>query len=208
MRRAVDILSEAPNELLNCISPARYVGGEFNPKAKSNALLQTVFVFPDLYEIGMSNNALKIIYNRINELDDVSCDRAFAPAPDFEALLNKKNIPLYALETGLVLREADLLLWTLSYELCATTILAMLKTSQIPLHASQRGTDSPILIAGGPCVSNPLPFSPFFDAFLDRRGGRNNARRQAGKRRLWKLFRASLRITGSKKTRGRTQRAA
>jgi radical SAM family uncharacterized protein len=165
VRRAVDILSEAPNELLNCISPARYVGGEFNPKAKSNALLQTVFVFPDLYEIGMSNNALKIIYNRINELDDVSCDRAFAPAPDFEALLNKKNIPLYALETGLVLREADLLLWTLSYELCATTILAMLKTSQIPLHASQRGTDSPILIAGGPCVSNPLPFSPFFDAF-------------------------------------------
>lgn len=151
--------------LLGCQSPARYAGGEIGRRAKRAAALRAVFAFPDLYEIGMSNNALKIIYNRLNDIDDVSCDRVFAPAPDFEALLCEKNIPLYGLDTGIPLCDVDILLFTISYELCATTILAMLAAGRVPLRSAERGKSDPIVIAGGPCASNPLPFSPFFDGF-------------------------------------------
>ncbi|AEF81845.1 TIGR03936 family radical SAM-associated protein [Leadbettera azotonutricia] len=113
----------------------------------------------------MSNQALRILYNYLNCIDDVSCDRAFAPAPDFEALLRNKGIPLYGLDTGISIKSVDLLLFTLGYELGITGVLTMLDLGAIPLHADERGEDDPIVIMGGPCVSNPLPYASFIDAF-------------------------------------------
>ncbi|MDR2481870.1 MAG: TIGR03936 family radical SAM-associated protein [Spirochaetaceae bacterium] len=164
-REYIDILDAVGKDLFCCESPARYAGGESGCLARREASLQTVFVFPDLYEIGMSNNAFKIIYNRLNNIYDVSCDRAFAPAPDFEKLLAEKNVPLYGLDTGLALRSSDLLMITISYELCAVTILSILKASKLELHSADRGENDPVVIAGGPCCSNPLPYARFFDIF-------------------------------------------
>jgi radical SAM superfamily enzyme YgiQ (UPF0313 family) len=113
----------------------------------------------------MSNQAIKILYNRINNIEGISCDRAFAPAPDFESFLQQENIFLYALDTGIVLKDVDILMFTLSYELGITGVLAILQAAHIPLRAGERGGGDPITIAGGPCVSNPLPFAPFFDFF-------------------------------------------
>ncbi|MDR2864908.1 MAG: TIGR03936 family radical SAM-associated protein [Spirochaetaceae bacterium] len=161
----IDIIKEIGPLLLTITSPSRYVGGEWGRRAKKDAGLQTVIAFPDLYEIGMSNNALKILYNRINDLDDVSCDRVFAPAPDFEALLKEKNIPLYALDTGLSLKDSDILMFTLSYELGITGVLSILESAGIGLRAKDRCDSDPIIIAGGPSISNPLPYSRFFDFF-------------------------------------------
>jgi radical SAM-linked protein len=106
----------------------------------------------------------------MNNIKGVSCDRSFAPAPDFEKLLREKNLPLYGLDTGISLASVDLLMFTLGYELGLNGILTMLNASGIPLHCSERksngeGKDYPIIIAGGPAVSNPLPYSPFIDAF-------------------------------------------
>ncbi|MDR3301998.1 MAG: TIGR03936 family radical SAM-associated protein [Spirochaetaceae bacterium] len=165
MARNVDIVQKLGGKLLELASPARWTGGEYGRLAKANAPLQTVIAFPDLYEIGMSNNALKILYNRINALDGISCDRVFAPAPDFESLLQQENIFLYALDTGIVIKDLDILMFTLSYELGITGALAILQAAGIPLRAAERGGDNPITIAGGPCVANPLPFAPFFDFF-------------------------------------------
>jgi radical SAM superfamily enzyme YgiQ (UPF0313 family) len=151
--------------LLEVEKPGRYVGGEFGRLAKPGALLQSAIAFPDLYEIGMSNQALRIIYNRLNEIEDISCDRVFAPAPDFESLLKKKGIPLYGLDTGIPLNSLDLLLFTLAYELGVTSVLTILDTGGIPVRSEERGEGSPIVIMGGPCVSNPLPYAPFIDAF-------------------------------------------
>jgi radical SAM-linked protein len=146
--------------------PARYVGGEAGGISKKDAALRTLIAFPDLYEIGMGNQAVKIIYNRMNALSDVSCDFAFAPAPDFEKLLGEKKIPLYGLDTNLSLACLDLLMFTIGYELALNGILTMLDVSGIPLHCDERSAGGyPIIIAGGPAVSNPLPFSPFIDAF-------------------------------------------
>ncbi|MDR0551447.1 MAG: radical SAM protein, partial [Spirochaetaceae bacterium] len=173
--------------LLNVEKPARYTGGEYGRLAKRDAALYTAICFPDLYEIGMSNHALKIIYKRMNALDGIMCDRAFAPAPDFETLLAKKNIPLYGLDTGIPLRSVDVLMFTLGYELGITALLAMLQSASIPIHNEERciskydtseisvlkddkyenggHSEFPIVMMGGVCASNPLPYSKFIDAF-------------------------------------------
>ncbi|MCL1836906.1 MAG: TIGR03936 family radical SAM-associated protein [Treponema sp.] len=151
--------------LLGVEKPARYCGGEYGRLAKKESAFQTLIAFPDLYEIGMSNQAFRIIYNNLNNISGISCDRAFAPAPDFENLLRDRGLPLYGLDTGISLKSLDLLLFTLGYELGFSGILAMLDVSGIPLRCEGRGEDDPLIIAGGPAVSNPLPYSAFVDAF-------------------------------------------
>ncbi len=151
--------------LLSVEKPARYTGGEYGLLAKKEAALQMVIAFPDLYEIGMSNQAVKILYNNINRLDNVSCDRVFAPAPDFEQLLKEKSIPLYALDTGIALKDADILGFSFGYELGFSGALSILQSGGIPLKNADRTQNDPIIMMGGPCVSNPLPFSHHIDAF-------------------------------------------
>ena len=164
MTRYINPIKDIGSSLLDIEKPARYTGGEYGIYAKEG-ILKTAVVFPDLYEIGMSNQALRIIYNRLNQMEDVSCDRAFAPAPDFEKLLLEKGIPLYGLDTGIVLADTDLLLVTLGYELGITGILSVLYSSGLALRSADRSSGTPIVIMGGPCVSNPLPYSLFVDAF-------------------------------------------
>jgi radical SAM family uncharacterized protein len=161
----VDPLNDIGALLLEVDKPGRYCGGEHGRLAKKDAPLQTLIAFPDLYELGMSNQAFRIIYNGLNRIPGISCDRAFAPAPDFERLLRDKGLPLYGLDTGISLKRLDLLFFTLGYELGITGILTMLDVSGIPLRCDQRGEDDPLVIAGGPAVSNPLPYSNFIDAF-------------------------------------------
>ena len=174
----VDIITRLGGRLLEVDKPQRYTGGEYGILCKNNAPqppdaphlpdapLRTLIAFPDLYEIGMGNLALKIIYNRLNKIEDITCDRAFAPAPDFENLLRENNIPLYGLDTGTSLDSFDLLMFTIGYELGLNGVFTMLDVSGIPLRREERNPLSfPVIIAGGPAVSNPLPFSPFIDAF-------------------------------------------
>jgi radical SAM superfamily enzyme YgiQ (UPF0313 family) len=167
--RYVDPVKELGGSLLSVDKPARYTGGEVGRLAANKNIseddLTSIIAFPDLYEIGMGNQALRIIYNHLNSIDNIFCDRTFAPAPDFEKLLRENNIPLYGLDTGISLASVDLLMFTLGYELGLNGILTMLDVSGIPLHCNERGIDHPIVIAGGPVVSNPLPYSSFIDAF-------------------------------------------
>ena len=112
----------------------------------------------------MSNNAIRILYNELNRREGVRCERVFAPAPDFEALLESKGLPLYTLEGGHPLSSVDLLGFSVGYELAATSMLAILKSGHIPLRAEDRGEEDPIVIGGGPAISNPHPFAFFLDA--------------------------------------------
>lgn len=161
----INPLTDLGETLLEVEKPNRYVGGEYGCLATRDADLRLLIAFPDLYEIGMSNHALRILYNQLNQLEGVSCDRAFAPAPDFEQILYRQGIPLYGLDTGIRLGDLDLLLFTLGYELGITGVLTMLDTAGIPLRAAARTQAHPMVIMGGPCVSNPLPYAPFIDAF-------------------------------------------
>ncbi|HHV65146.1 MAG TPA: TIGR03960 family B12-binding radical SAM protein [Peptococcaceae bacterium] len=152
------------------MKPGRYVGGEWNIIHKNwdQTQVHTAFIFPDVYEVGMSNLALRIIYGLINSYDEYLCERAFAPWPDMEEKLKEEGLPLYALESFRPLKDFDVLGFTLQYELSYTNILNILRLSGIPLRsAERRGAQSyPWIIAGGPCAYNPEPIAPFIDFFV------------------------------------------
>lgn len=149
--------------------PGRYLGMEYGAYRKDpeSAQVLTAMVFPDLYEIGVSNYGHKLLYSQVNSRSGYLCDRVYAPASDMRALLRETNTPLYGLETLLPLSRFDLLAFTLQYELNYTTILGILEASEIPFRSQNRPDwTTPLLIAGGPGSSNPMPLTPFFDAFI------------------------------------------
>jgi len=151
--------------LLTVQNPARYLGGEYGQIHKESADLTVALTFPDLYEIGMSNLAIKIIYDRLNKIDRVRCERVFAPAPDFETLLLDRGVPLYTLESGIPVGMTDILAVSLGYEPGITALLTILHSSGIPFRCTDRTDKDPVVLAGGCGVTNPAPFSAFIDAF-------------------------------------------
>lgn len=148
--------------------PARYIGGELNSynKDKNSVAIRYAFCFPDVYEVAMSHLGTKILYHLMNEREDTFCERCFAPWPDMEKLLRENNIPLGTLETKDSLREFNILGFTLQYEMSYTNILNMLDMCEIPLRASERGEEYPIIMMGGPCAYNPEPLYNIADAFV------------------------------------------
>ncbi len=146
--------------------PIRYTGGEYNITVKTNPLVRVGIVFPELYEIGMSNTGIKIIYHLFNSIDGIQCERVFAPWPDFGERLIHEGIGLYGLETGKPISSCDLLGFSLQTELCYTTVLYVLELAGIPFRRTARDKRHPLLIAGGPAVLNPAPLSEVFDAFV------------------------------------------
>jgi len=146
--------------------PGRYMGLELNSIVKETASLRMALSYPDLYEIGMSNNGLRILYNILNALPEVACERVFAVEADFERVLRRSRVPLYTLETYTPLHELDILGFNLSHELLCTNVLQILDLGGIPLHRAERKGSEPVIIAGGEGASNPFPMSDFIDAFF------------------------------------------
>ena len=148
--------------------PARYTGGEYNAVHKDHADVQVKFAlaFPDTYEIGMSNLGIRILYHILNKRSDTVAERVFAPWTDMEAEMRAHEIPLYALESGTPIRDFDIIGFSLGYELTYTNVLNMLDLAGIPVLASERGEDDPLIIAGGCCTVNPEPMADFIDAFV------------------------------------------
>ncbi len=153
--------------LLSVEKPGRYTGGEYGIIKKSdNARLKVAVSFPDLYEIGMSNQAVKIIYHILNSIEGVVCERVFAPAPDFEAELRTRALPLYTLESGTPLAQFDIIAFSVGYELTITNVLNILDLGGINVLKEKRAQNQPIILAGGPAVTNPAPFKDFFDCIF------------------------------------------
>ncbi|MDD4168828.1 MAG: TIGR03960 family B12-binding radical SAM protein, partial [Desulfotomaculaceae bacterium] len=148
--------------------PARYTGGEWNAIRKdwSEVDLKVVFAFPDVYEVGMSHLGMQILYSIVNSRNDTLMERVFAPWPDMEEKMREHKLPLFALESYRPVRDFDVISFTLQYELSYTNVLNMLKLAGIPLRASQRGNEYPLVIAGGPCAFNPEPLASFIDLFV------------------------------------------
>jgi radical SAM family uncharacterized protein len=153
--------------LLQIEKPARYIGNEVNMVVKNPKEVDVRFAmcFPDVYEIGMSHLGIQIIYDMLNKREDVYCERVYSPWVDLDKILREKNIPLFAIESQEPIKQFDFLGITLQYEMCYTNILQILDLSGIPLKATERGEEDPIVIGGGPCTYNPEPIADFFDLF-------------------------------------------
>jgi radical SAM family uncharacterized protein len=166
------MLPQFPDEIESFLpditKPGRYIGNELNiiRKDPRSVLLRMVLCYPDLYEVGMSNLGLRILYEAVNRLKRFYCERVFAPWPDFEAKLRERNIPLYSLETYTPLSSFDIIGFSIGYELLYTNILNILDLGDIHLRSSDRTEESPLVIAGGPAVFNPEPVADFIDVFV------------------------------------------
>ena len=147
--------------LFKATKPYQYVGGELLSSNKDfdKASVRFAFVFPDKYEIGISNLGVRIIYDRVNSVERFMADRAYAPEPDFKPEF------LYGVESKRALKDFDGIGFSVQYELSYPTILKMLDMSGISVRNDDRKEDEPIIFAGGPCTYNPLPISEFIDVF-------------------------------------------
>ncbi len=150
--------------LLQFQKPSRYINREWN-SIHRNGSIKIALCFPDVYEIGMSHLGLKILYEILNSMDDVSAERVFAPWPDMEGYLKAEGHYLSSLEGKRPIKEFDIIGFSLQYELSITTVLNMLSLGGVPVLKQER-KGLPLVIAGGPCTVNPSPFGKFFDALF------------------------------------------
>ena len=149
--------------------PGRYIGNEINSiqkKNKKSIKIRIALAFPDVYELGISNLGLQILYHILNQEKWIQAERVYAPWTDMEEQLRAKKIPLFTLESKTALKNFDILGITLQYELHYTNIINMLDLAQIPIWQKHRKEDTPLVIAGGPCAFNPEPISDFLDCVV------------------------------------------
>ena len=162
--------------LENVLKPGRYIGNEFAIKSKNiselsesekNSKVFFALAFPDIYEVGMSNLGMQILYEIINSHDDFSAERVFSPWIDLEENLRKNKIKLFSLENKIFLDEFDIIGFSIQHEMQYTNVLNMLDLANLNLRSSKRAKlKKPIICAGGPAVINPLPMAPFIDFFV------------------------------------------
>jgi len=148
--------------------PARYAGNEWNSIVKDwdAADVRIALVYPDLYEIGMSNLGLSILYDLVNGQPKTLAERAYAPWGDMDAQVRKASLPLFSLESKHSLKDFDIVGFSLGYELTYTNVLNMLDLAQIPVFAAERDDSHPLVVAGGCCVLNGEPMAEFIDLFV------------------------------------------
>jgi radical SAM family uncharacterized protein len=127
---------------------------------------RVALAFPDIYELGMSNLGLAILYDILNNEPDVLAERVYSPWSDMETEMRSGRVPLFTLESKHPINEFDILGLSLPYENLYTNALNLLDLAQIPILTADRGEADLIVIAGGHATYNPEPMADFFDAFL------------------------------------------
>jgi len=174
--RIIEIIgSRIERELLPFVRrPARYIGGEVNQVRKDLAHCDLTFAlcFPDVYEVGMSNLGMPILYDILNQMDGVAAERVFAPWTDAEAILRRNHIPLFSLESKAALRGFDVIAFSLTNELCYTNVLNLLDLAGLAVRRRDRAEDDPLILAGGGMANCCEPMAEFIDLFVLGEGER------------------------------------
>jgi radical SAM family uncharacterized protein len=187
--------------------PAQYVGREINARNADvrAADVSVVMAFPDAYTIGISHLGSQILYQMLNDIPGVACDRAYCPLPDAEALMRQFHLPLFGWESRAAVADFDVVGFSLGYELCLTNVLTMLDLAGIPLAAADRHENHPLVIAGDTLADTPQAMAQFIDLFLVGDGERPLAQfvqllrkaKAAGASREEILLAAAKTITGA-----------
>lgn len=157
------IATELKKHLLEVEKPSRYLGNEMNSIHKQEFKSHMCLVFPDIYEVGMSNLGLRILYSIMNKVEGFYLERGFAPNSDMEEIMRREGISSFSLESKTALRDFDIVGFSLSYEMSYPNVLNILDLGKIPFHASDRDDSYPIIMGGGTCMMNPAPMEKFFD---------------------------------------------
>src|SRR6187397_2597954 len=146
--------------------PIQYVGGELGAVVKDwdAATVRWALMYPDAYEVGLPNQGVQILYEVLNEQDDVLAERTYAVWPDLEALMREHGVPQFTVDAHRPVRDFDVLGLSFSTELGYTNMFTALDLAGIPLESKDRTLDDPIVLAGGHAAFNPEPIADFLDA--------------------------------------------
>ena len=144
--------------------PSRYINHEWGSVYKPDADFRFCMVYPDTYELGQANQALRILVNVVNAREGMVAERGFLPAPDMCDALRAAGLPMFSIESCVPLGAFDAIGITLPHELAATNVLETISLAGLAIRAEDRSEDDPIVLGGGPCAFNPEPYAPFFDA--------------------------------------------
>ena len=164
MRKMTDLWPRLEPLLRDAERPSRYLNHEFGCVRKQDADFAFCMVYPDTYELGQANQALRLLVNVVNASENLCAERAFLPAPAFCDVMRREHLPLFSIESCAPLREFDAIGITLPHELAATNVLETLDLAGIPIRSEDRSENDPFVLGGGPCAYNPEPYAPFFDA--------------------------------------------
>ncbi len=146
--------------------PSRYIDHEWGTLSSPEAGYRACLIYPDVYEVGLPNQGIAILYATLNAQEGISCERGYVPWVDMADLMREAGVPLLSLEGAAPVASFDVVGIHIPHEMAATNVLEALDLAGIPLRSSDRGDDDPLIIAGGPSVYNPEPLAPFIDAFL------------------------------------------
>ena len=146
--------------------PSRYIDHEWGTLSKADADYRCCMIYPDVYEVGLPNQGIAILYNILNQSEGISCERGYVPWPDMGDAMREAGIPLLSLEGAAPVASFDIVGMHVPHEMAVTNFLEALDLAGIPLLAADRTEDDPIIVAGGPSVYNPEPYAAFFDAIL------------------------------------------
>jgi radical SAM family uncharacterized protein len=153
--------------------PGRYINHEIGIKSKSKDFIEnhpdtvlSALAFPDIYEVGMPNSGIQILYQIINKHSEFSAERVYAPWIDFEAKLRKEKVKLFSLENRIFLDSFDFIGFNAAHEMLYTNILNMLDLGGIAVNSKDRKNIFPLVCAGGSATVNPQPLSKFMDFFV------------------------------------------
>ncbi len=146
--------------------PSRYIDHEWGTLSSPEAAYRACLIYPDVYEVGLPNQGIAILYATLNAQEGISCERGYVPWVDMADLMREAGVPLLSLEGAAPVASFDVVGIHIPHEMAATNVLETLDLAGIPLHSRDRDDDDPLIIAGGPSVYNPEPLAPFIDAFL------------------------------------------
>lgn len=169
MRKTTQQIERALERILPRVTkPGRYTGGEYNQVVKDWDTIdfKVCTAFPDIYDLGMSNLGLMIIYDMINKWENLLCERTYSPWIDMEEKMRTAGLPLFSLETKHPITEFDMLALSLPYEQLYTNALNLLDLAGMPIRAEERDASYPLVVAGGHACYNPEPMAPFVDVFV------------------------------------------
>ena len=161
-----DRFSDLEPLLARVEKPSRYIDHEWGTLSSAEADYRACLIYPDVYEVGLPNQGLTILYNILNHQEGISCERAYLPWIDMADAMREANVPLLSLEGAAPLASFDVVGFHIPHEMACTNYPEALDLAGIPLFAKDRDEDDPLIIAGGPSVYNPEPVAAFFDAIL------------------------------------------
>ncbi|MGB9822259.1 radical SAM protein [Thermodesulfovibrio sp.] len=125
--------------------------------------IKICLIYPNLYQVGISNLGFQAVYRLFNQRKDVVCERAFLPEKEQDFI----NHPLVSFESKTPLYEFDIVAFSLCFENDYPNILKILKLGRIPHYTSERDFNHPLVVAGGVgAFSNPEPVAEIFDALF------------------------------------------